>query len=120
MGGAAARDNLSGRPVLSTAAREGRARGPRFSSVRNTSAAARASWPWRLGMHGGGWAAPVPGAGAFTGFELNGQGSGTPHRLTTPACIKPVIDLSFPLEGIADAFRRQESGRHFGKICLEW
>ncbi|WP_395803641.1 zinc-binding dehydrogenase [Archangium minus] len=34
--------------------------------------------------------------------------------------IKPVIDSSFPLEGIADAFRRQESGRHFGKICLEW
>jgi NADPH:quinone reductase-like Zn-dependent oxidoreductase len=34
--------------------------------------------------------------------------------------IKPVIDSRFPLEGIADAFRHQESGRHFGKICLEW
>lgn len=34
--------------------------------------------------------------------------------------IRPVIDSSFPLEGIADAFRHQESGRHFGKICLEW
>jgi NADPH:quinone reductase-like Zn-dependent oxidoreductase len=33
--------------------------------------------------------------------------------------IKPVIDSSFPLEGIADAFRHQESQRHFGKICLE-
>lgn len=34
--------------------------------------------------------------------------------------IRPVIDSSFPLERIADAFRYEESGRHFGKICLEW
>jgi NADPH:quinone reductase-like Zn-dependent oxidoreductase len=34
--------------------------------------------------------------------------------------IKPVIDSSFPLEGIADAFRHQESQKHFGKICLEF
>jgi NADPH:quinone reductase-like Zn-dependent oxidoreductase len=33
--------------------------------------------------------------------------------------IRPVIDSSFPLEGIADAFRHQESQRHFGKICLD-
>jgi len=34
--------------------------------------------------------------------------------------IKPVIDSMFPLERIADAFRHEASGRHFGKICLEW
>ena len=34
--------------------------------------------------------------------------------------IKPVIDCSFPLEGLADAFRKQESGTHFGKICVEF
>lgn len=34
--------------------------------------------------------------------------------------IRPVIDRSFPLDEIADAFRHEESGRHFGKICLEW
>lgn len=34
--------------------------------------------------------------------------------------IRPVIDRSFPLEGIVDAFRYQESNQHFGKICLEW
>jgi len=34
--------------------------------------------------------------------------------------IRPVIDRSFPLEGLADAFRYQESGRHFGKICVEF
>lgn len=34
--------------------------------------------------------------------------------------IQPVIDSSFPLEGIADAFRHQESQKHFGKICLEF
>jgi NADPH:quinone reductase-like Zn-dependent oxidoreductase len=33
--------------------------------------------------------------------------------------IKPVIDRHFPLEAIADAFRHQESGKHFGKICLD-
>ncbi|BBI63418.1 hypothetical protein HSBAA_47240 [Vreelandella sulfidaeris] len=30
----------------------------------------------------------------------------------------PVIDREFPLADIADAFRHQESGQHFGKICL--
>jgi NADPH:quinone reductase-like Zn-dependent oxidoreductase len=34
--------------------------------------------------------------------------------------IKPVIDSRFALEEIADAFRHQASGAHFGKICLEW
>lgn len=32
--------------------------------------------------------------------------------------IRPVIDRSFPLASIADAFRLQESGGHFGKIAL--
>lgn len=31
----------------------------------------------------------------------------------------PVIDRSFPLAQIADAFRHQESGQHFGKIVLD-
>ena len=34
--------------------------------------------------------------------------------------IKPVIDKSFALEEIADAFRFQESQKHFGKICLSY
>lgn len=33
--------------------------------------------------------------------------------------LRPVIDSRFPLERIADAFRYQESGRHFGKIVLD-
>ena len=33
---------------------------------------------------------------------------------------KPVIDRSFGLGGIAEAFRHQASGAHFGKICLEF
>lgn len=33
--------------------------------------------------------------------------------------LRPVIDRQFPLEDIADAFRHQESGRHFGKIVLD-
>jgi len=32
--------------------------------------------------------------------------------------IKPVIDTTFPLERLADAFRFEESGKHFGKICI--
>lgn len=34
--------------------------------------------------------------------------------------MRPVIDRSFGLEGLADAFRYQETNRHFGKICLEF
>jgi NADPH:quinone reductase-like Zn-dependent oxidoreductase len=34
--------------------------------------------------------------------------------------IRPVIDRRFPLAGLAEAFRYQESNRHFGKICLEF
>ena len=34
--------------------------------------------------------------------------------------VRPILDQSFPLERLADAFRLQESGRHFGKIVVEW
>ena len=34
--------------------------------------------------------------------------------------IKPIIDKSFSFDQLADAFRHQESGQHFGKIVLEW
>jgi NADPH:quinone reductase-like Zn-dependent oxidoreductase len=33
--------------------------------------------------------------------------------------MRPVIDATYPLEGLADAYRRQEAQRHFGKICVE-
>jgi NADPH:quinone reductase-like Zn-dependent oxidoreductase len=33
---------------------------------------------------------------------------------------RPILDQSFPLQGLADAFRRQESGAHFGKIVVEY
>lgn len=33
--------------------------------------------------------------------------------------IEPVIDSTFALEELADAFRHQESQKHFGKICVE-
>lgn len=33
--------------------------------------------------------------------------------------IKPVIDRTFPLEQLADAFRYQQEKRNFGKICIE-
>ncbi len=34
--------------------------------------------------------------------------------------LKPVIDKTFRLEDLADAFRYEKSGSHFGKIGLEW
>ena len=34
--------------------------------------------------------------------------------------IKPIIDKTFALEQIADAFRYQEQQQHFGKICLDY
>nr|WP_163502669.1 NAD(P)-dependent alcohol dehydrogenase [Halomonas socia] len=32
--------------------------------------------------------------------------------------VRPIIDSTFALGEIADAFRHEEAGRHFGKICL--
>jgi NADPH:quinone reductase-like Zn-dependent oxidoreductase len=34
--------------------------------------------------------------------------------------LRPVIDRTFGLGELADAFRYEESGKHFGKICLEF
>jgi len=34
--------------------------------------------------------------------------------------VRPVIDRSFALEDLPEAFRYQERGSHFGKICTEW
>ena len=41
-------------------------------------------------------------------------------RALDGADLRPVIDRSFPLDGIADAFRLEESGAHFGKIGQEF
>ena len=40
-------------------------------------------------------------------------------RALSASSMRPVIDRSFPMENIADAFRHQESQKHFGKICLD-
>jgi NADPH:quinone reductase-like Zn-dependent oxidoreductase len=40
-------------------------------------------------------------------------------RAVEANAIKPVIDTHFPLERLADAFRHQESNKHFGKICVD-
>jgi len=34
--------------------------------------------------------------------------------------VRPVLDRSFPLGQLADAFRYQASGVHFGKVVVEW
>jgi NADPH:quinone reductase-like Zn-dependent oxidoreductase len=34
--------------------------------------------------------------------------------------LQPVIDRSFGLDALAEGFRYQESGAHFGKICVEF
>lgn len=36
------------------------------------------------------------------------------------AAIRPVIDRTFNLDDIAEAFRHQQAGAHFGKVCAEW
>lgn len=41
-------------------------------------------------------------------------------RALEATAIRPVIDSSFALHDIARAFRHEESGQHFGKICLSW
>ncbi len=34
--------------------------------------------------------------------------------------LRPVIDSRYALEGLSDAFRHEEAGKHFGKICVEF
>jgi len=34
--------------------------------------------------------------------------------------LRPIIDRTFTLAELADAFHYEESGKHFGKICVEW
>ena len=41
-------------------------------------------------------------------------------RMIDATGLRPVLDRSFALEDITSAFRRQESGQHFGKIVVEW
>ena len=41
-------------------------------------------------------------------------------RALEATAMRPVIDRVFGLQEIAEAFRYQESGAHFGKICLEY
>lgn len=41
-------------------------------------------------------------------------------RAIETADLRPVIDRSFALDEIGEAFRHEEAGRHFGKICLEF
>jgi len=59
---------------------------------------------------------------------INMQGIAVGSRVMQEAMIKgieasdiqPDIDKSFAFDQLADAFRYQESGRHFGKIVVEW
>ena len=41
-------------------------------------------------------------------------------RALAATAVRPVIDRTFALEELAEAFRFQESGSHFGKICVEY
>lgn len=41
-------------------------------------------------------------------------------RALDTAAWRPVVDRRFALTDLADAFRFQESGGHFGKIAVEW
>lgn len=40
-------------------------------------------------------------------------------RALNACSLRPVIDKTFPLAGLADAFRHEEGATHFGKICVE-
>jgi hypothetical protein len=65
---------------------------------------------WKAALPGVGWSSPV----------VIGDRIYVTSAVPVGGEEKPVIDRSFPLDGLADAFRHQESGTHFGKICLEF
>lgn len=41
-------------------------------------------------------------------------------RALEASSLRPVIDRTFPLEDLAQAFARQQAGTLFGKICVTW
>ena len=41
-------------------------------------------------------------------------------RALNAASWRPVIDRSYPLEAMAEAFAHQAAGQHFGKVCLTY
>jgi NADPH:quinone reductase-like Zn-dependent oxidoreductase len=41
-------------------------------------------------------------------------------RALESGAIRPIVDRRFPLEQLADAFRLEKTGGHFGKIGIEW
>jgi NADPH:quinone reductase-like Zn-dependent oxidoreductase len=74
-----------------------------------------------------GWAGNIPTAALMAKqARLQGLIVGSRHHQTEfvraieATRLRPVIDRSFALEEIAGAFRYEESGAHFGKICLEF
>jgi NADPH:quinone reductase-like Zn-dependent oxidoreductase len=58
----------------------------------------------------------VPLQGLIVGSRAQQQ----PVNAMNATGIRPVIDRRFPLADLAQAFRYQESNRHFGKIYLEF
>lgn len=82
-----------------------------------------------IGMIGvlAGFAGNVPTAAIMAGnVRINGLTVGSREqqiamiRAIEANGIKPVIDSSFALEKLGDAFRHQASATHFGKIVVEW
>ena len=68
-------------------------------------------------------AKPVPRYTSYpTAMEFTGNVGADDYARALDAIeaanLKPIIDREFPLSEIAEAFRHQESGKHFGKICL--
>jgi hypothetical protein len=49
---------------------------------------------------------------------VTGASSGLGHRFAETLASVGAEDSEYLLEDLPDAFRYQESGRHFGKICL--
>lgn len=52
--------------------------------------------------------------------SCEGRSTGLACSKSTDVDGHSVIDRSFPLAEIVDAFRLQESGSHFGKIVVEY
>lgn len=72
-----------------------------------------------------GWAGPVAtGIAIMNNITMKGMTVGSRSdqqdmiRALEIAGIRPVVDATFPFDGIADAFALQASGDHFGKICI--
>ena len=65
-------------------------------------------------------ALPLAVGGGFVGYLIVGNRRQQQEmiRAIDANGLKPIVDTTFAMADLADAFRHEEGNKHFGKICV--